>query len=50
MLSSGLYYKPITIVTDDFWVINNLETSLTNDARVVIYDRSHVYSTGHRAR
>jgi len=42
---SGLYYKHITIVNDDSRVINKLETSLTDDARVIIYD--HVYSTGH---
>ncbi len=35
---SGLYYKPITIVNDDSRVINKLEGSLTDDARVVIYD------------
>ncbi len=35
----GLYYKPITIVNDDSKVINKLETSLTDNARVVIYDR-----------
>jgi hypothetical protein len=34
----GLHYKPITIVNDDSRVINKLETSLTDDARVVIYD------------
>jgi hypothetical protein len=32
------YYKPITIVNDDSRVINKLETSLTDDARVVNYD------------
>jgi hypothetical protein len=31
--------KHVTIVNDDFRVINKLEASLTNDARVVIYDR-----------
>ena len=38
-ISSGLYYKPLTIVNDDSRVITKLETSLTDDARVVIYDR-----------
>jgi len=38
-LPSGLYYKPMTIVNDDSRVINKLEASLTDDARVVIYDR-----------
>jgi len=36
--TSGLYYKPMTIVNDDSRVITKLETSLTDDARVVIYD------------
>jgi hypothetical protein len=27
------------IVNDDSWVINKLEASLTDNARVVIYDR-----------
>ncbi len=36
--SSGLYYKSIMIVNDDSSIINKLETSLTDDARVVIYD------------
>jgi hypothetical protein len=36
--TSGLYYKYITIVNDDSRVINKLETSLTDDARVIIYD------------
>jgi hypothetical protein len=36
---SGLYYKPMTIVNDDSRVINKLEVSLTDDARVVIYNR-----------
>jgi hypothetical protein len=37
--TSGLYYKPITIINNDSRVINKLETSRTDDARVVIYDR-----------
>jgi hypothetical protein len=32
----------MTIVNDDSSVINKLETSLTDDGRVVIYDR-HVF-------
>jgi hypothetical protein len=36
---SGLYYKPMTIVNDDSRVINRLEASLTDDAKVIIYDR-----------
>ncbi len=37
-ISSGWYYKPITIVNDDSSIINKLETSLIDDARVIIYD------------
>ncbi len=36
---SGLYYKPMTIVNDDSRVINKLEPSLTDDTRVIIYER-----------
>ncbi len=36
--SSGLYYKPITIVNDNSIIIHKLETSLIDDARVIIYD------------
>ncbi len=35
---SGLYYKPLMIVNDDSRVVNKLEASLTDDARVIIYD------------
>ncbi len=34
-----MYYKPMTIVNDDSRVINKLETSLTDDAKVVFYNR-----------
>jgi hypothetical protein len=46
---SGLYYKPITIVNDDSSIINKLETSPTDDARVIFYDRHMfiVQATGH---
>jgi hypothetical protein len=37
--NSGLFYKPMMIVNDDFRVVSKLEASLTDDARVVIYDR-----------
>ncbi len=37
--TSGLYYKPMTIVIDDSRVVNKLEASLTDDNRVVIYGR-----------
>ncbi len=35
----GLYYKPMTLVNDDAKVINELEASLTDETRVIIYDR-----------
>jgi len=38
----GLYYKPTISVKDDSRVVNKLETSLTDDAGVVSYDR-HVF-------
>ncbi len=41
-LTRGLYYKPKTIVNDDSNVVNKLEASLTEDARVVIYD-CHIF-------
>ncbi len=34
-----LYCKPVTIVNYDAMVVNMLETSHTDDNRVVIYDR-----------
>ncbi len=39
---SGLYYKHMTIINYTFSIINMLEALLTDDARVVIYDR-HVF-------
>ncbi len=36
---SGLYYKPMTIVNDDSRVVNKLEATLIDNARVAIYDR-----------
>ncbi len=36
---SGLYYKHVTIINDDSSIVTKLETSLTDDARVIIYDR-----------
>ena len=35
----GLYYKPMPIVNDNSRVLNKLEASLTDEARVIIYDR-----------
>jgi hypothetical protein len=34
----GLHYKPITIVNDDSSIINKLEISLIDDARVITYN------------
>ncbi len=36
--ANGLYYKSMTIVKDDFRVINKLEALLTDNANIVIYD------------
>ncbi len=36
--TSRLYYKPTMIINDDSGVVNKLEASLTDDARVIIYD------------
>jgi hypothetical protein len=38
-MSCGLYYKSMTIINDDSRVVNKLEASLTDNARVVIYNR-----------
>ena len=37
-LSCGLYYKPMMIINEDSKVVTKLETSLTDDARFVIYN------------
>ena len=39
VLKCGLYYKPLTIVNDDSRVVNKLEASHADNARVVLYDR-----------
>jgi hypothetical protein len=44
---SGQYYKSMMILNDDSRVVNKLETSLTVDARVIIYD--HHMFIGHRS-
>jgi hypothetical protein len=36
---SGLYYKLMTIVKDDYRVINKHEASLIDGAGVIIYNR-----------
>jgi hypothetical protein len=41
-LTSGLYYKHTMIVNYAYSIINKLEALLTDDARVIIYDR-HVF-------
>jgi hypothetical protein len=46
----GLYYKHTTIVNYATSIINKIEALLTDDARVIIYDR-HVFivqATAHR--
>jgi hypothetical protein len=47
----SLYYKHMMIVNDDSGVINKLGASLTDDARVFIYDHHmfKVQATGHSA-
>ncbi len=40
--SSGLYYKHTIIINDASSIINKLEAMLTDDTRVIIYDR-HVF-------
>ncbi len=42
MTFSDLYYKPMTIINDDSRIVNKLEASLTDDARVIIYI-SHMF-------
>ncbi len=37
--TGGLYYNPMMIVNDDSRVVTKLETSLADDARVIIYNR-----------
>jgi hypothetical protein len=48
-MANGLYYKPITIINGDSSIVNKLETSVTDNARVVIYNRHMfiVQATGH---
>ncbi len=36
--SCGLYYNPMMVANDDSRVVNQLKASLTDNARVVIYD------------
>ncbi len=37
-MTSGLYNKHIMITNEDSGIVNKFEASLTDDARVVIYD------------
>jgi hypothetical protein len=41
-MTSGLYYKPMMSINDNSRVVNKLVTSLTDNTRVVIYDR-HIF-------
>ncbi len=36
--TSGLHYKHVTIINDDSSIVSKFEASLTDDARVIIYD------------
>ncbi len=38
IISSGLYYKPITIINDYSSIMNKLGTSLIDDDRVIVYN------------
>ncbi len=40
--TSGLYYKHMTLINYTSSIVNKLEALLTDDARVIIYDR-HVF-------
>ncbi len=45
MVGSGcLYFKYITIVNDDSSIVDKFEASLTDDARVIIYDRHNQHN------
>ncbi len=39
VITSRLYYKPMTIINEDSRVINKPKTLITDEAGVVIYDR-----------
>jgi nanoRNase/pAp phosphatase (c-di-AMP/oligoRNAs hydrolase) len=41
--TSGLYYEPNMILDYDSRIVNKLETSLIDDARVIIYDH-HMFT------
>jgi hypothetical protein len=38
-IGEGLYYKHITIVNDNTSIVNKFEASLTDDTRLIIYNR-----------
>jgi hypothetical protein len=40
LIICGLCYKQITIINDDSIIVNNRLESLTDDTRVIIYDRN----------
>ncbi len=37
--TSGLYYKRMMILNDNSSIVNKLGASLTDNARVIVYDR-----------
>jgi hypothetical protein len=41
-ITVALHYKLMRIINDNSWVVNKLEASLIDNARVVIYD-CHMY-------
>jgi hypothetical protein len=51
-LTSGLYYKHMTILNDDSSIVNKLGASLTDDTRVIIYNHHMfiVQSTGKQSQ
>ncbi len=38
VVTSGLYHKPMIVVNEGSRVVYKLETSLTGDGRIIIYD------------
>ncbi len=50
--NSGLHYKHFTIVIDESSIVIKFEASLTDDARVIFYDRNMfiVQATGKKLR
>ncbi len=42
-VACGLYYRHIMVVNDESSIVNKFETSLSDDARVIIYNR-HMFT------